>query len=161
MRELRRGSSGGRRGAGGRSSAPSSPFPIFFRGRRCCRGGWLVRTIPRLRILDLIVQFLLPVRDTVREDDADGRVQVEPALGRAADVEVDEVPESGLILVGVVRNWGLGPVGFLRQRHVDDGPSRVAPLADEGFCPWFHAVEVVWNQEELDCRLVWVLDDDL
>jgi len=143
-------------GAGGCTAVDGSTRDMAAaqRGRmhHACR---LVGGEAWVGICHLVAESLFAVGDAVGKDHADGLVQVVAAFGRAADVQVDKVPQSWAVCARSGTVFGGGDLGF------DDGPGRVAALADEGLGARLHASQVVWYEEELDSRLVWVFDDDL
>ncbi len=106
-------------------------------------------------ICHLVAEPLFTVRDTVGKDHADGLVQVMAPLGRAADVQVDQVAQGWAVFAWDRTVFRGGALGF------DDGSGRVAPLPDEGLGAGLHARQVVGYKEKLDSGFVWVLDDDL
>ena len=91
-----------------------------------------VRRKPRLGVGDFVTETLLSVGDAVGKDDADALVEIESTLGRAADVQMDEVAEDGAVCCP----------GFVARRNrqvFHDGAGRVAPLADERLGAGLHA----------------------
>ena len=91
-----------------------------------------VRRESRLGVGDFVAETLLSVGDAVRKDDADTLVEIEPTLGRAADVQMDEVAEDGAVCCP----------GFVARRNRDvfhDGPGRVTSLANERLGAGLHA----------------------
>ena len=79
--------------------------------RRVHHAYGLVWREPRLWVRDFVAESLFAVGNSVGEHHPDGLVQVVPAFGRAADVQVDEVAErrplwrSSCALFGVWYVW--------------------------------------------------------
>lgn len=105
--------------------------------------------VPRLWVRDFIAKFFGAIRDAVGEYNSDVLVQIKTATRRAADVKMDQVSKNRR----AVRHRTLNTV--------NDGPSRVAPLADERFRARFHARQIIWNQEEFDGCFVLIFDNNL
>ncbi len=81
--------------------------------------GWLVGGEARVRVCHLVAKLLLPSGTRFGKDDADGPIQIVAALGRAADVEVDEVAQCRTVRArNVVAVLGSG-----RDLGFDDGSS--------------------------------------
>lgn len=126
----------------------------------------LIRAVPRFWQLDLVTKLLLAIWYSVCEDNPNARVQIEATPRRTTDVQMDEIPQDGLVL-GIFRGvqrcfWAISPVVLAHaQRHVDYRTRRVTSLPDECLGARLHIAEVIRDEEQLHCSLVWVLDDDL
>jgi hypothetical protein len=77
---------------------------------------WFVGSETRVGARHFVAEPLFPIGHAVGKDDADGLVQVEAALGRAAYVQVNEVTQSWAVWASDGSVFGGGHFGF------DDGP---------------------------------------